>query len=130
MEVCLETREDLIELLKKNPYDYIVLKFKANWCRPCKVIEPFVHKQVEDKITQLDQENRKNVFLYVEVDVDVCFDLYSFLKQKKRINGIPALFLYSKKIYQTIDVEYQYIPQYSVSGANQKEIEGLFKLIC
>lgn len=80
MEVCLETREDLIELLKNNPYDYIVLKFKANWCRPCKVIEPFVHKQVEDKITQLDQENRKNVFLYVEVDVDVCFDLYSFLK--------------------------------------------------
>ena len=129
MEVCLETRQDLIELLKTSPYDFIILKFKADWCRPCKVIEPFVHDLVDKKIAQLDKENKKDVFLYVEVDVDVCFDLYAFLRQKKRINGIPAMFLYCKTLYKQQDPEYQYIPQSSVTGANESGIKKLFELI-
>lgn len=129
MEVCLETRNDLITLLKNSSYDYIVLKFKAEWCRPCKVIEPIVNEIVENKINELDKENKKNIFLFVEVDVDECHDLYSFLKQKKRINGIPAIFLYSKSVYKAIDSEYQYIPQASVSGASEGPIKKIFELI-
>ena len=101
MEVCLETRQDLIELLKTSPYDFIILKFKADWCRPCKVIEPFVHDLVDKKIAQLDKENKKDVFLYVEVDVDVCFDLYDFLRQKKTNQWNPGHVFILQNLVQT-----------------------------
>jgi thiol-disulfide isomerase/thioredoxin len=57
MEVCLETREDLVDLLKCSTYEYIVLKFKAEWCKPCKVIDPFIHNLVDDKINVLNKKN-------------------------------------------------------------------------
>ena len=49
-DVCLETRDDLNELLSTTPYEFIMLKFQADWCRPCKVLNPFVHKQVTQKL--------------------------------------------------------------------------------
>ena len=33
-EVILETREDLTFFLKNTPYDYVILKFYADWCKP------------------------------------------------------------------------------------------------
>ena len=83
-EIHLENREDLNVLLKQTSYKYILLKFTASWCRPCKVIQPFLLDCVNEKIKDLDQLNKKKVFLYIEVDVDVCFDLYAFLKKKKQ----------------------------------------------
>lgn len=127
--ICLETREDLIELLKTTKYDFVVLKFKANWCRPCKVIQPFVHELVDQKCKELDAKHKKDVFLYVDIDVDECCDLYAFLKKSKRINGIPAIFLYSKEITQKMDNDYIYIPHASVSGTKERDIQKLFDLI-
>ena len=128
-DVCLETRDDLNELLSTTPYEFIMLKFQADWCRPCKVLNPFVHKQVTQKLKEMDEKQRKNVFLYVDVNVDVCIDLYAFLKQKKRINGIPAIFLYSKKISAQMDREHMYIPHASVTGVKEGEIKKLFDCI-
>tara|TARA_B110000008_G_C16978630_1_gene567288 strand:- start:8206 stop:8598 length:393 start_codon:yes stop_codon:yes gene_type:complete len=129
MEVCLETREDLIELLKCSTYEYIVLKFKATWCKPCKVIEPFIHKLVDAKINTLNLQKRKDVFLYVEIDIDICTDLYIFLKRMKRLNGVPSLLFYQKSIYEKVDDEYKYIPQQSISGANEGAIQKIFDRI-
>lgn len=129
MEVCLETREDLVDLLKCSAYEYIVLKFKAEWCKPCKVIEPFIHNLVDDKINVLNKQNRTNVFLYVEIDIDVCTDLYIFLKKMKRLNGVPSVLFYQKSIYDKIEDDYKYIPQQSISGANESAIQKLFDRI-
>ena len=96
-DICLETREDLITLLKNNQYDFIMIKFWAEWCKPCKVIKPFVEDMLNKKFKDLNEKQRNNAFLYIDANVDECCDLYAFLKQKKRINGIPAVFLYSKK---------------------------------
>ena len=41
-EVILETRTDLVKYLKETKYEYVVLKFHADWCAPCKVIGPKV----------------------------------------------------------------------------------------
>ena len=129
MEVCLETREDLVDLLKCSTYEYIVLKFKAEWCKPCKVIDPFIHNLVDDKINVLNKQNRTNVFLYVEIDIDVCTDLYIFLKKMKRLNGVPSVLFYQKSIYDKIEDDYKYIPQQSISGANENAIQKLFDRI-
>ena len=129
MEVCLETREDLIDLLKCSTYEYIVLKFKAEWCKPCKVIDPFIHKLVDDKINTLNLQKRKDVFLYVEIDIDICTDLYIFLKKMKRLNGVPSLLFYQKSIYEKVEDDYKYIPQQSISGANEGAIQKIFDRI-
>ena len=129
MEVCLETREDLVDLLKCSTYEYIVLKFKAEWCKPCKVIDPFIHNLVDDKINVLNKQNRTNVFLYVEIDIDVCTDLYIFLKKMKRLNGVPSVLFYQKSIFDKIEHDYNYIPQQSISGANESAIQKLFDRI-
>lgn len=129
MEVCLETREDLVDLLKCSTYEYIVLKFKAEWCKPCKVIDPFIHNLIDDKINVLNKQNRTNVFLYVEIDIDVCTDLYIFLKKMKRLNGVPSVLFYQKSIYDKIEDDYKYIPQQSISGANESAIQKLFDRI-
>ena len=129
MEVCLETREDLVNLLKHSSYEYIVLKFKAEWCKPCKVIHPFIDKLVDDKINTLNLQNRTNVFLYVEIDIDVCTDLYIFLKKMKRLNGVPSVLFYQKSVYEKEEDDYKYIPQQSVSGVNESALEKLFNRI-
>ena len=72
---------------------------------------------------------KKDIFLYVDVDVDECVDLYAFLKKSKRINGIPAIFLYSKEITKNMDDDYIYIPHASVSGTKERDIQKLFDLI-
>lgn len=128
-EIILETREDLTFFLKNTPYDFVVLKFYADWCKPCKKITPFVTQLLEDKAQKFERQGVKNKFIFVSVDVDECFDLYAFMKKQKMINGIPALFLYSKKIYQKNEEKQMYIPQASISGTDENEIKKVLDFI-
>lgn len=128
-DIILETREDLNMFLTSSKYEFTILKFHADWCKPCKSIAPFVHELIEEKINYFDKMNVKNKFIFVEVDVDECFDLYAFLKKRKMINGIPALFLYSKAIYSKADPKEIYIPHGSISGTNQDEIRKVLDYI-
>jgi len=128
-EITLENREDLITLLKCSKYEYIILKFKAEWCKPCKVIKSCVNECVNKKIKELNEKGKKDVFLFIEVDIDECFDLYSYLKKMKRLNGVPSILFYDKSVYQNNDDEYKYIPQMSISGAQENRIKQLFDLI-
>lgn len=126
-EIFLENREDLTNYLKATDYEYVILKFTANWCNPCKKLDPFLENLISEKEVQFN--NNKKKFLYIKVDVDECFDLYSFLKARKMINGIPAIFLYSKKIYLQNDEDKMYIPQASISGTNENEIKKVLSFI-
>ena len=128
-QVILENRTDLVELLKTTKYQYVILKFTADWCKPCKTIKNYVNDLVNKKIKELDEKGKKDIFLFIEVNVDECFDLYSYLKKMKRMNGIPSIFLYDKNIYCNIEDDYKYIPQKSIVGANQHQIKQLFDLI-
>lgn len=128
-DVILETREDLNKFLINSKYDFTILKFQADWCKPCKSIGPFVHDLVEEKIQHFNKMNVKNKFIFVEVDVDECFDLYAYLKKKKMINGIPAIFLYSRELYSKADPKELYIPHGSISGTNQDEIRKVLDYI-
>lgn len=124
LEIELENREDLTTYLTNTEYEYTIIKFKADWCKPCKNIAPFVENCVKSKEEEF--KNNKKKFLFITLDVDECFDLYAFLKKIKMINGIPALFLYSKN---NLDEDKKYIPQYNVSGTNEEEIRKMFNII-
>lgn len=125
--IDLETRDDLLKFLKDTTYEFIIIKFKADWCKPCKKIAPFVESCVKEKENEFISV--KDKFLYITLDVDECFDLYAFLKKTKMINGIPALFLYSKNILKKQEYEKLYVPHYNVSGTSEGEIRKMFNLI-
>jgi|TARA_B100001093_G_C26815563_1_gene1009553 thiol-disulfide isomerase/thioredoxin len=128
-EIDLENREDLIKLLNSSEYKFIIIKFTATWCRPCKVIQPFLEKMVDEKIEKLNAQQKINHFLYIELDVDVCFDLYAFLKKKKAINGIPCIYVYNVERSRQTDDAYKYLPHGSFSGTDQKQIQRLFDMV-
>lgn len=105
------SREVFFELLKMNP-GVFVFKFGAEWCKPCQMIK----KHIDDVSLVLPSTN--TIYIY-SVDVDNCFDVYAFLKQKKMVSGIPALLAYKKG--NTF-----FAPDASVSGTNETDINDFF----
>ena len=50
------TEQDLFKLQKElTSQQMIIIKFTADWCKPCKVIQPFLSDCVNEKIKDLDQ---------------------------------------------------------------------------
>jgi thiol-disulfide isomerase/thioredoxin len=103
-------RDVFMELLKTNPGVFI-FKFGAEWCGPCKKIKKFV-----DKVSLVLPVNIMYIF---SVDVDECFDLYAYLKQKKMVSGIPVMLAY--KAGNTT-----YAPDASVSGTDETQLKHFF----
>ena len=104
------TRDQFMNLVLNNK-SVLILKFGANWCRPCKTIEPNI-ETFKNKMP----ENMKLII----IDVDESKDIYSFLKSKKQINGIPVLLAY----YKGNEI---FAPNDSVTGANIGEINAFFE---
>ena len=105
-----QSRDHFMRLLEKNP-GLIIVKFGATWCRPCSMIKPIV-----DAFFASSPDN----VVCCEIDVDESFDLYSYLKSKKMINGIPVLLCYKKG-------NVSYIPDDSITGANASQLDAFFK---
>jgi thiol-disulfide isomerase/thioredoxin len=104
-------REVFLQLLKINP-GVFVFKFSAEWCKPCQMIK----KHIDD--ISLVLPNNETIHIY-SVDVDDCFDVYAFLKQKKMVSGIPALLAYKKG-------NSFFAPDASVSGTNETDLNNFF----
>ena len=76
------TTDDFNKLL--NTDKKVLVDFYAEWCGPCKQMEPYIlkmQKEMADKVT------------IIRIDVDKNKTLANELK----INGLPALFLYENK---------------------------------
>ena len=106
----LESLNEFQDLLQKNP-GVVIIKFGAEWCGPCKMIEPLVEQWYS-----VMPENVQ----CCKIDVDESFEVYGFLKSKRRINGIPAIMVYKKG-------NLTYIPDDMTAGADQSQITALFK---
>jgi len=104
-------REVFLQLLKINP-GVFVFKFGAEWCKPCQMIKKHI-----DNVS-LVVPNNNTMYIY-SVDVDDCFDVYAYLKQKKMVSGIPALLAYKKG-------NSYFVPDASVSGTNETDINNFF----
>jgi len=101
------------ELLHKNN-GIIILKFGADWCAPCKRIHSFVHQWFEHL-----QKTSPNITL-ADIDVDENIELYSFLKTKRMINGVPTVLAYYKG-------NVTYIADDSVIGADTVQLQAFFQ---
>jgi thiol-disulfide isomerase/thioredoxin len=76
------TQAELVILQTSFPERIIVIKFSADWCVPCKKIKPIWKKWLETVPSNI---------ICIEVDIDNSLDLYMSFKNKKIINGIPAI---------------------------------------
>jgi len=61
---------------------------------------------------------------FIDLDVDKCSDLYSFMKQKKMIRGIPVIMCYKKSHYND---ETFYVPSDSVTGASVPDVVNFYR---
>jgi len=106
----IDNREAFAEIVKNNTGVFIV-KFGAEWCKPCKQIEAYVKQSFEAM--------PDNVLCAI-LDIDERFDTYAFLKSKKMVNGIPALLCYYKG-------NSSYIPDDVVVGADANQLRMFFE---
>lgn len=106
----IQSRDAFFHLLQNNP-GLIVLKLGATWCGPCAKIKNVVHA--------FFATSPENV-VCGDIDVDISFDFYSFLKSKKMVNGIPVMLCYKKG-------NNTFIPDDSVTGADPLQLQNFFK---
>jgi thioredoxin 1 len=106
----IRNREHFTEILQRNP-GQIVIKFGADWCGPCKKIEPLVHGWIE-RMPETAQS--------IIIDIDESFEIYSFLRTKKMVSGIPAILCYNKG-------NVSYIPDDSITGADVQAVNAFFQ---
>jgi thioredoxin 1 len=101
--------EAFFQLLQNNT-GLIIFKFGAEWCGPCKVIKPAVHGFFAASPPEV---------ICADIDVDQSVNLYTFLKAKKMVNGIPVLLCYKKG-------NTTYIPDDSVTGSDSQQLHLFF----
>jgi len=100
------------EELQKNERA-ILIKFGAEWCGPCKQIDPLVHL--------LMRQMPSDIKCYVlDIDDEASFDLYAFLKSKRMVNGVPVLLCYKKG-------NLSWVPSDVIVGANPEHVKAFFE---
>lgn len=106
----LPNKKAFQEALDTNP-GIIIIKFGAEWCGPC--------KKIESHVKILMNKMPSNVQNYI-IDIDTSLEIYSFLKNKKMVNGIPAILAYYNE-------NTSYIPDDAVIGADAVKINEFFE---
>lgn len=101
--------KDFFHLLHNNT-GLVLLKLGATWCGPCKKIKPVV-----DGFFATSPEN----VICGDIDVDNSVELYSFLKSKRIVNGIPVILCYKKG-------NTSYFPDDSITGSLPNELHQFF----
>ena len=103
-------RKQFAELLQVNP-GMIIIKFGADWCGTCKLIE-------QDVISGF--RSMPNNVQCVTVDIDVSVDLYAYLKMKKMVNGVPVLLCYKKG-------NLSFVPDEAIGGPDSVKLRRFFQ---
>ena len=106
----IDSVDSFLRLINNNP-GLVIIKLGASWFKQCKVIEPSVHRFFASSPPEV---------ICADVDVDVSFKFYSFMKNKRLSNGVPALFCYKKG-------NMTYFPDDSVVGSDLKALDAFFK---
>jgi thiol-disulfide isomerase/thioredoxin len=98
-------------MLHTNP-GILIIKVGAEWCAPCRAITPYVMARLA--LLSADQ------FAAVAVDADASPEFYAYMKRKRMLPGIPALFAYIKG-------NTTFVPDLQVIGSDQTAIDELFQ---
>jgi len=93
----------ILETLPTNKI--IIVRFTAEWCKPCKAISPICNDYFEKCAENIQP---------ILIDIDEALDLYGNLKRYKMVNGIPALLAF----YGDNKTDNWYIPNDSHVGGD------------
>ena len=107
---AFSNREEFIGILKINP-GLVIIKLGATWCGPC--------KQIAHIVEAFFASSPPNV-ICADIDVDESIDLYSYLKQKRMVNGIPVMLMYKRG-------NVSFVPDDSVTGSDPAHLDAFFK---
>ena len=105
-----DNRQEFLSFLSRNT-GMIVIRFSATWCKPCRKIKPIVDYFFASS---------PPCVTCVDLDIDENTDVYSFLKSKKMIYGVPTLMCYTS-------INKTYIPDFSISGGAPEDLDKFFK---
>ena len=94
-------------IMEKNP-GLLIIKLGAVWCGPCQII-----KQEVEEMFEMMPSNVQ----CLSIDIDENIDLYSFLKKKRVVNGVPAILCYKRGNLSNIPDDY-------VIGANKEKLKA------
>ena len=103
----IEDRKDLLENILPNNPGYVIVKFGAEWCNPCKTIK----STVDDNFSKMGN----NVQCF-DIDVDESFDVYAFLKGRKMVSAIPSILVWNKG-------NKEYVPSAFITSGNIEEVD-------
>ena len=119
-EIITELEEhqllELINQIDKDGNKTMLLKFSAEWCKPCKTVAQLC----EDEFGRMPD----NVVI-ASIDIDDSLDLYMMLKKKRMLTGIPCILSWYP--LQDRDQELWYIPDDSVLSSSQPDHISFFK---
>ncbi len=101
----IANRQAFFELLRHNT-GLVLLKMGAPWCGPCRAIEHQVHEFFASS---------PDTVICCDINIDECFDVYSYFKSKKMVYGIPVILCFKKgNVYFT--------PDDMVTGGNPADV--------
>ena len=106
------SKESFSQLLINNK-GLLIIKFGAEWCGPCKKIDPLVYGWMNKLSTQ------PNIQCAI-IDIDESFEIYAFLKSKKMVNGVPVILCYKKG-------NLTWIPDKAIVGADERQVNIFFQ---
>lgn len=98
----------------------IIIKFGADWCGPCKRIQPYCHEVFKSL-------NQKIICFDLNIEDEDNIELYMAYKQKKMITTIPVLFAYVSN--PTRDNNHWWAPDFSVNSSQQHDVEQFFQKV-
>lgn len=105
------TKNSFANLLETNQ-GILIIKFGAEWCGPCKKIDPLVYKLM----SQMPYPKATCAI----IDIDDNFEIYAFLKSRKMVNGVPAILCYKKG-------NLSFIPDNTVIGSDENQVNLFFQ---
>ena len=104
------SKSDFENAILSNPGG-LIIKFGAEWCGPCKKIEPLVRYWFS-KFPPTIQG--------AIIDIDDNFEIYAFLKSKRQVNGVPVILFYKKD-------NKSWVPDDVIVGADEASVNTFFE---
>lgn len=98
--------KELTDLQRTMTNQILIIKFSAQWCKPCKLIKPTWDYWI--------QNNKQNNIIYVELDIDETMDLFIAMKSKKMVKGVPTVLLFAGNVKR----DHWFIPDDSFVGGD------------
>lgn len=97
-----------------KPNISIIIFLNASWCKPCKSFKQYLYNKIG-----ILKHFPQILFFDIDIDNPENIDIYSFLKSKKQVTGVPTLLYFTESIYSEL----------CISGDNKRGLDNLFNKV-